>query len=152
MTSEDKQKLRFYFEQIVMECGSYGFFVRNGFYIDGDSAYNDSETEYQLVLHEKRIDGTDKEYIFFRCFVETYDVDYKYNISFIKYNKENDCFNFVSDIPEGYIFAIWEDIDEEDVDFNFMKKWIDYNLNNIMKKNKLKNIQQKLNEISKDFV
>lgn len=152
MTSEDKQKLRFYVEQIAMECGTYGFFERNGFYIDGDSAYNDSETEYQLVLHEKGINGEDNEYIFFRCFEETYDVAVKYNISFIKYNKEKNCFNFVSDVPEGYKFKWFEDIDEEDVDFNFMKKWIDYNLNNIMKKNKLKNIQQKLNEISKDFI
>ena len=152
MTSEDKEKLRFYVEKIIMECGTYGFFVTNGFYIDGDSVYNDSETEYQLVLHVKRIDGTDKEYILFRCFEETYDDVSKYNISFIEYNKENDCFNSVSYVPEGYRFARFEDIDEEDVDFNFMKKWIDYNLNNIMKKNKLKYIQQKLNEISKDFV
>lgn len=33
MTSEDKEKLRFYVEQIAMKCGTYGFFVTNGFYI-----------------------------------------------------------------------------------------------------------------------
>ena len=156
MTNKDDEKLYEYVEQIKKEYGTDEFFYKNGFWVD-DEKWNDNEDDIKLVLHvrnkndHEHIDR-DKDIVFFRGFVECYDVDSKYSFQFLDYDQKNDKFFVTHNTPKGYPYNWWEDIDEDDVNFEFLKKWIDYNLCVLSKSQKIAIIKQRLKDINKDFV
>ena len=156
MTNEDDEKLYDYVEQIKKEYGTDEFFYKNGFYVD-DEKWNDNEDDIKLVLHVRdkndpnHIDR-DNDIVFFRGFVECYDVDSKYSFQFLDYDQKNDKFFVTNRTPKGYQFEWWEDIDEDEVNFETLKKWIDYNLCVLSKSQKIAIINQRIKDINKDFV
>ena len=156
MTNEDDEKLYDYVEQIKKEYGTDEFFFKNGFCVD-DEKWNDNEDDIKLVLHvrdkndPKHIDR-DKDIVFFRGFVECYDVDSKYSFQFLDYDQKNDKFFVTDKTPKDYHFEWWEDIDEDEVNFESLKKWIDYNLCVLTKSQKIAVINQRIKDINKDFV
>ena len=157
MTSEDKEKLYDYVAKIKEEYGTDEFFYKNGFCVDDDEWNGDSEDDIKLVLHvpykndHKHIDR-DKDIVFFRGFVECYDIDTKYSFKFLEYDQKNNKFSVTNNTPKGYKFEWWEDIDEDDVNFEDFKKWIDYNLCVLSKSQKIAVINQRIKDINKDFV
>lgn len=156
MTNEDDEKLYDYVEQIKKEYGTDEFFYKNGFCVD-DEKWNDNEDDIKLVLHvrdkndPKHIDR-DKDIVFFRGFVECYDIDSKYSFNFLDYDQKNDKFFVTDRTPKDYHFEWWEDIDEDEVNFESLKKWIDYNLCVLSKSQKIAIINQRIKDINKDFV
>ena len=156
MTNEDDEKLYDYVEQIKKEYGTDEFFYKNGFCVD-DEKWNDNEDDIKLVLHvrdkndPKHIDR-DKDIVFFRGFVECYDIDSKYSFNFLDYDQKNDKFFVTDKTPKDYHFEWWEDIDEDEVNFESLKKWIDYNLCVLSKSQKIAIINQRIKDINKDFV
>lgn len=156
MTSEDKEKLYEYVEQIKKEYGTDEFFYKNGFCIDDDE-WNGENDDIKLVLHirDKNYPNhydREKDLVFFKGFVECYDIDTKYNFNFLQHDQKTDEFSITNNTPKGYPYKWWEDIDEDDVNFEFLKKWIDYNLCVLSKSQKMAIIKQRLKDINKDFV
>ena len=157
MTEADDEKLYAYVDKIKEECGTVGFFNKYGYCVDDAEWNGDGEDHIKLVLHVRdkndpnRFDQ-EKDIVFFRGFVECYDIDSKYSFQFLEYDQKTDEFSVTNNVPKDYPYAWWEDIDEDDVNFNFLKKWIDYNLCVLSKSQKLAIIKQRLADINKDFV
>lgn len=156
MTTEDNDKLYDYVEQIKKEYGTDEFFYKNGFCVDDDE-WNGDIDDIKLVLHvrnkhdREHIDR-DKDIVFFRGFVECYDIDTKYSFKFLQYDQKTDEFSVTNRTPKDYHFEWWEDIDEDEVNFESLKKWIDYNLCVLSKSQKIAVINQRIKDINKDFV
>lgn len=156
MTSADDDKLYDYVEKIKEEYGTVGFFDKNGFCVD-DEKWNDNEDDIKLVLHVRDKNDPDhfdrdKDIVFFRGFVECYDVDSKYSFQFLHYDQKTNEFSVTDSTPKDYPYEWWEDIDEDEVNFEFLKKWIDYNLCVLTKSQKIAVINQRIKDINKDFV
>ena len=70
----------------------------------------------------------------------------------VHYDQKNDKFFVTNRTPKVYNFEWWEDIDEDEVNFETLKKWIDYNLCVLTKSQKIAIINQRIKDINKDFV
>ena len=157
MTSEDDEKLYAYVDKIKEDYGTVGFFDKNGFCIDDNEWNGDGEDHIKLVLHIRAKNNpehydVDKDIVFFRGFVECYDIDTKYSFQFLQYDQKTNEFTVTESTPKDYPYEWWEDIDEDEVNFEFLKKWIDYNLCVLSKSQKLAVIKQRIKDINKDFV
>ena len=105
MTSEDDEKLYDYVEKIKEEYGTVGFFDKNGFCIDDTSFNNDSEDNIKLVLHVSDKNDPNhfnvvKDIVFFRGFVECYDVDTKFSFQFLHYDQKTNEFSVTDSTPQ----------------------------------------------------
>ena len=157
MTEEDDEKLYAYVDKIKEDYGTVGFFDKNGFCVDDNEWNGDSEDNIKLVLHIRDKKNpehydVDKDIVIFRGFVECYDVDTKFSFQFLQYDQKTNEFSVTESTPKDYPYEWWEDIDEDEVNFEFLKKWIDYNLCVLSKSQKLAVIKQRIKDINKDFV